>query len=728
MTFQPDVDLRLEIEGIGYTFTQHPAAPGIPYGQEGRAAVVYQLLADQGQKRALKVFKATFREPSLVLLSERVRPFAALPGLSVCERTVLRPQQHNDLLRRYPDLTYAVLMPWIEGPTWMEILLSKKVLTDEQSLVIAHSLAKVLTEMEQHEIAHCDLSSANVMLPILARGEDAALVDVEGLYAPNLAHPKHLLTGTKGYVHLSTIGQDSKTSITTNGGAWSARSDRFAGAVLLAEILGWSNGNVRETTFGESYFAPEETQQDSTRYRLLSNTLHEIWGTDVARCFERAWQSSTLNDCPTFGEWQIALPEEVPLMRPVVEQPLQTKHEVEPTQNPDHNTTVQALLEVAQKLKERGDFAAALKIYHQTTTLLPTQSPLSEELHSSLAEIEAKLDTSQPAENESKAHNEQLFIEALSAYRNKKWAEAEELLSQIERCDPDFEQNGDKVSELLQGVRAHLTKQSSPAIRKLVAAIAGGCVLLLISGWLYSRYQEQKVVMAHATATAQAAATSTALWEAAIAQEISTTATAQAQAKATAAAQAAATATRQAKATATAQARATAAAAREATATAQAKATVTAAFIATATANAQATARARATATALANATPTLTPSEWNLNIELWARGPESPPPISPQTYCIKGLTGKQHSILLGACSPPGSVTKGYMCIPVKFDNQCESFCQTMGPTAYNFGDGARVVIHPRSEGPGGAVGWTHQSNGDAVLHMTLNFVGLPCE
>ena len=66
MPFQPHVDQELSIDGAAYRVTEHPNAPGMPFGQEGRQAVVYQLAAGD-DRRALKVFKPRFSTPSLVI-------------------------------------------------------------------------------------------------------------------------------------------------------------------------------------------------------------------------------------------------------------------------------------------------------------------------------------------------------------------------------------------------------------------------------------------------------------------------------------------------------------------------------------------------------------------------------------------------------------------------------------------------------------------------------------
>jgi hypothetical protein len=307
MGFQPQVGQELAIDGAVYYVAEHPSAPGIPYGQEGRAGIVYQLVAQDGEKRALKVFKARYRLPALVSLTDKLSPFATLPGLQVCQRTVLSALRHEELLRQYSDLNYAVLMPWIEGPTWMEVLLEKQGLVPEQCLVLARRLAQILAGLEECGLAHCDLSGPNVLLPGLlpspsiGRGVGGegpvVLVDVEQFYGPGLDQPELLPSGSSGYAHK-----------TAPRGLWSPTADRFAGAVLLGEMLGWCHEQVRKSAWGENYFDPQEMQQESERFQTLVAFLEERWGDSVALLFERAWHSETLQDCPTFGEWLTALP------------------------------------------------------------------------------------------------------------------------------------------------------------------------------------------------------------------------------------------------------------------------------------------------------------------------------------------------------------------------------------------------------------------------------------
>jgi|GEM_PF-2294394 len=313
MTFQPATGQTLTIDGIDYVVAEHPSAPGIPYGQQGRKATVYQMQARSGPQ-ALKVFAPRFREPLLVGQADRVARYAAVPGLRVCRRTVLTARRHPAVLRVHPDLAFAVLMHWIDGPTWMEVVLGKRALTPRESLALARALAEVLAEMEERGLAHGDLSGGNVILPALAAKTAAApspveLVDVEEMYSSELDRPTVLPGGSPGYAH--------RTAPT---GLWGPEADRFSGAVLLAEMLGWCDPEVRAAAWGEQYFSPEEMQEECHQLNLLSRVLRERWGDSVAGLLERAWRSDLLRDCPTFTEWLVALPERVPEQqsRPVV--------------------------------------------------------------------------------------------------------------------------------------------------------------------------------------------------------------------------------------------------------------------------------------------------------------------------------------------------------------------------------------------------------------------------
>jgi hypothetical protein len=415
--FQPEVNQELTIDGVVYHVGEHPSAPGMPYGQEGRAAVVYRLDAED-HKRALKVFRPRFRVPGLVGLARRLEPFAELPGLQVCRRIVLTSQRQSALLREHTDLSYAVLMPWVEGPTWLEVMITTQALSPEESLVVARALASTLASMEQESLAHCDLSGANLLIPMLAPVQGAGrspieLVDVEQVYGPDMRRPEYVPSGSMGYAHK-----------TADEGLWSAEADRFAGAVLLAEMLGWCDERARSAAWGESYFEPRELQHDSARYGVLVGVLRERWGDSVARLFERAWSREILADCPTFDEWVLVLPESVPASIPA---------------------RVPPPLEVFQP---------------ETRTVQPGALPAGAyrvEIHTQPVPVIEQREDQQ-------GDLDRLFDDGRAAYRRGEWAEARELLSEVARRQPSYERDGQAAGRLLADTEKRLVASRRPTI------------------------------------------------------------------------------------------------------------------------------------------------------------------------------------------------------------------------------------------------------------------------
>lgn len=313
--FIPRVNETLTIGNETYYFTAHPAAKDMPYGQTGRKATVFQLQGRDGKKRALKVFMQKYRlEENLFKASELLK-YAAFPGLSTCERFVISNRQFPSLIKQNRDLNYSVLMPWIEGQTWQDIVLNKTKLDRDFCLETALELNRVLATMEVSQIAHCDLSGPNIILRPSGftdfKEDPLSLIDLEEMYAPDLTKPTVLPAGSAGYAHS-----------TSSNGLWSQYADRFAGSILLANMLAWSDSSVIEASYGENYFSPDEMHTNCTRYQKLSDSLEKTWGKATSELFSTAWYSEELKDCPSFVDWagefdleieEIKLPDPQPL-------------------------------------------------------------------------------------------------------------------------------------------------------------------------------------------------------------------------------------------------------------------------------------------------------------------------------------------------------------------------------------------------------------------------------
>lgn len=286
----------LHIEGVSYHVAEHPALPGIPYVQRGGRGFVIQLLAPSGERMALKYFKLKYRVPDLVKVAESLRAYADMPGLRAARRTVFTPTTHRDVLNAYPALEYGMLMPWLPGVTWYDVITTRTAFTSADSLKIARQTAIILANLEKRGVAHCDLAGANVLIE--RASANVELVDIEEMYAPNLPTPVEAPGGQDGYQHKQ--GRQN--------GQWNRLGDRFSGAILLAEMLGWSSGQVRVYSADEHYFAAAEMQDTtSPRFQLLYEVLRDEYTPTLAELFRSVWHSRSLDDCPPLSEWQQAI-------------------------------------------------------------------------------------------------------------------------------------------------------------------------------------------------------------------------------------------------------------------------------------------------------------------------------------------------------------------------------------------------------------------------------------
>ena len=378
MAFQPNADDVLTIRGRVYRVAEHPASPGAPFALQGRQSIVYQLISceedTEDQRHALKIFESRFRMPALVNANDRFVALAEMPGLQVCRREIISARTDGDLLKQHPDLSYAVLMPWIKGPTWMEVMLEAKELTPQDSLKLARSLAEILTNMEERNLAHCDLAGGNVIVAALASDTPSdqsalQLVDVEQLYSPDLTQPAELISPIPGYAYRKMKPR------------WGADADRLAGAILLAEMLGWCDERVHDLAWGEHYFAPKELQQpDSERYQVLRKVLRKYWGKPAASLLKRTWSSEALSECPTFCEWLSVFPEQVVATTEAEPSEPLDEDMVPPFPVGEDDAAILALIGLAGQLEREGNIPGALAACRQAQALHTTDERFADEL------------------------------------------------------------------------------------------------------------------------------------------------------------------------------------------------------------------------------------------------------------------------------------------------------------------------------------------------------------
>ena len=291
-----DANERIAIGGQPYRVAEHPALPGIPYIQRGGRGFVIQLVRPDGERLALKYFKLKYRVPELVTVAAALDRYADIPGLRAAHRTVFTRTHHAALLDQYPALEYGMLMPWLPGVTWYDLVTTKAPISPRESVRLAQAASSIMAGLESRAVAHCDIAGGNVMVE--RRAAQIELVDIEEMYGAELPRPVEAPAGQDGYQH--------RTS--RDNGQWQPEGDRFGGAVLLAEMLGWSDGRIRANSADEHFFAASELQDaDSGRYRLMRDVLSTSFGPPVGELFEAAWRSLTLADCPPLASWRDTL-------------------------------------------------------------------------------------------------------------------------------------------------------------------------------------------------------------------------------------------------------------------------------------------------------------------------------------------------------------------------------------------------------------------------------------
>lgn len=287
----PSTAITIHINDAPHVFTalEHPNAPGMVHLMEGAKGLVYSVRGPNGIRYALKVMKRAHQQADLVSRCASVSALAHLPGMTVCQRYCLTDNGSAQTLGEFPQLQYAILMPWIEGASWYDLVIRRQTLPPEQARSLAFDLIRALARLERDGLAHCDISGGNI---VTSAGASVELIDVEDMYSASVQRPTHCSLGTPGYQH-----QASQT------GQWGPNADRFAGAVAFVEMLSRSDAGVVGASELETYFDPPELQTaQSDRFeRICAFLLREAPSTEPL--FRRAWQSKTFADCPSLGEW-----------------------------------------------------------------------------------------------------------------------------------------------------------------------------------------------------------------------------------------------------------------------------------------------------------------------------------------------------------------------------------------------------------------------------------------
>jgi serine/threonine protein kinase len=300
MRFEPNPNDTLSIFGERYVVQPHPCVPRIPYSSEAGRAVVYQLKDQKSEYFALKVFRPKFRSANLADLSQHLVRIENFEGLRAAHRRVVLPGAH--IVEKFPDLKYAMLMPWISGTTWFDMLIKAKdhetYFSTAGAVKLCAQFLKVMAAIEQAGYAHADISQGNLIVG--NQHPDVQLIDLEDMYMPGAPTPAEDYRGSPGYRHRS--GDQGATT-------WCSEGDRYATAVMAAEMLLLTDRGAARLATDTGYFAGHCQDEDGKeRFDLARGVLAKI-APEFTPLFEQAWFSDSLSDCPKIADLHKSLNE-----------------------------------------------------------------------------------------------------------------------------------------------------------------------------------------------------------------------------------------------------------------------------------------------------------------------------------------------------------------------------------------------------------------------------------
>jgi len=269
-------------------------AEEMAFARQGRKARVYKLRGPDGAVYALKTFYRGFSLPEYVPLTTALQAYGDIPGLRSCQRRVVDEAEAEQIDE--PGLAFAILMPWIEGVSWAGVIEARFPLDAETCLGLADQTARILAQMEADGLTHADVSSSNVVVTTTDAGPVVELIDVEDMFHEEFGSLPYVPDGSPGYAHPRNVGR----------GCRNRHGDRFAGAILLTEMLIWPDPAIRAGASDVSVFEPTELCRSGSRFELARKVLL-TQSAQVSHLFERVWDSPGPASCPRLSDWAAAI-------------------------------------------------------------------------------------------------------------------------------------------------------------------------------------------------------------------------------------------------------------------------------------------------------------------------------------------------------------------------------------------------------------------------------------
>lgn len=116
--FNPAPGQAISLFDEEFTVEPHPKVPSIAYAREGGRGTIYEVCDTRGQAFALEVFKRRAQRTDQSRTTQRLRAYAGMRGLRAAYRRVVPGAASGGS----EALAGSLLMPWIDGDTWFDVL------------------------------------------------------------------------------------------------------------------------------------------------------------------------------------------------------------------------------------------------------------------------------------------------------------------------------------------------------------------------------------------------------------------------------------------------------------------------------------------------------------------------------------------------------------------------------------------------------------------------------
>ena len=299
------------IAGFDFEPVPHPLLPNaVQKVVKGQAAVYFLRQHPHGHVWLLKKFSPS-RRPSDDYL-RRVDQY--LPSgaefFSCSQRRYLKADHLDRLYTTFQGngfdrwLAGTILMPKVPGSPWASLADSLR--DGEVAMSWGHrvraglNLAGCVERLETSGCSHRDLSSSNVFVELDGR---VHLIDWDCLYHPSLPYQPNTTPGTMGYL---------APFLKTPSGSWDAASswcagaDRYALAILIAEILLIDPGTPAIREDGTLFAQAELDDPDGD---FAQEQVDALWHRE-RRCGALLWKAlhaTSFEKCPAPAHWRHVL-------------------------------------------------------------------------------------------------------------------------------------------------------------------------------------------------------------------------------------------------------------------------------------------------------------------------------------------------------------------------------------------------------------------------------------